>query len=135
MSSPFDQTAFFDVTDASVSLADTGFVYVPAACRDDAPTPAACRLHVAFHGCRQYTALIDDDFYWGAGYNRWAEANRIVVLYPQTTAWNRTLDPTGLTANPNGCWDWWGYSGADYFRQDGKQMQAVRQMIDRLLPD
>ena len=131
----FDQTAFFDVADASVSLADTGFVYVPAACRDDAPAPAACRLHVAFHGCRQYTALIDDDFYWDAAYNRWAEANRIVVLYPQATAWNRMLDPTGLTANPNGCWDWWGYSSADYFRQDGKQMRAVRQMIDRLLPD
>ena len=77
---PFDQTAFFDVNDASVSLAETGFVYVPAACRDDAPTPAACRLHVAFHGYRQYTALIDDDFYWRAAYNRWAEANRIVVI-------------------------------------------------------
>jgi hypothetical protein len=129
----FDQTAFFDATDASVSLAETGFVYVPAVCRGDAPATAACRLHVAFHGCQQYTALIDDDFYWGAAYNRWAEANRIVVLYPQTTAWNRTLDPTGLTANPRGCWDSWGYSSADYFRQNGKQMQAVRQMIDRLL--
>lgn len=131
----FDQTAFFDAADASVSLAEIGFVYVPAACQEDAPAAAACRLHVAFHGCQQYTALIDDDFYWGAGYNRWAEANRIVVLYPQTTAWNRALDPTGLTANPNGCWDWWGYSDPNYFSQDGKQMRAVRQMIDRLLGD
>jgi hypothetical protein len=131
----FDQTAFFDATDASTSLAETGFLYIPADCLDDSASTAACRLHVAFHGCQQYTALIGDDFYWGAGYNRWAESNRIVVLYPQTTAWSRTLDPTGLTANPKGCWDWWGYSGADYFRQDGKQMQAVRKMIDRLLPD
>ena len=22
-------------------------------------------------------------------------------------------DPSGLTANPDGCWDWWGYAGDD----------------------
>ncbi len=112
-----------------MSLADTGFVYVPAVCRDDAQAAAACRLHVAFHGCQQYTALIDDDFYWGAAYNPlpWAKPNRIVVLYPQTTARQRALDPTGLTANPNGCWDWWGCAGdLDYSRQDGKQNRCRR---------
>ena len=46
----------------------------------------------------------------------------------------RALDPTGLTANPKGCWDWWGYSGPDYFRREGQQMQAVHGMIERLLP-
>lgn len=130
----FDQSEFLDGDDASVSLAATGFLYVPASCRDDAPRGEACRLHVAFHGCQQHADLIGDDFYLDGGYNRWAEANRIVVLYPQTTPWERTLDPTGLTANPKGCWDWWGYSGPDYLHQDGKQMQAVHAMVERLLP-
>jgi hypothetical protein len=130
----FDQSEFFDVDDPSVSLAATGFLYVPETCRDDAPPGEPCRLHVAFHGCQQYAGLIGDDFYLDGGYNRWAEANRIVVLYPQTTPWERTLDPTGLTANPKGCWDWWGYSGPDYFRREGQQMRAVHGMIERLLP-
>jgi hypothetical protein len=130
----FDQTEFFVATDPRVSMGEVGFVYVPADCSGDTPSGEPCRLHVAFHGCQQYRELIDDDFYWDAGYNAWAEANRIVVLYPQATAWDRPFDVTGLTANPKGCWDWWGYSGVDYFRRSGKQMQAVKQMIDRLLP-
>jgi predicted esterase len=131
----FDQSEFFSSADPSVSMADAGYVYVPADCLEDAASPQGCRLHVAFHGCQQYTDLIGDDFYWDAGYNAWAEANRIVVLYPQATAWERPSDATGFTANPKGCWDWWGYSGDNYYRQDGKQMQAVRAMIDRMLPD
>jgi poly(3-hydroxybutyrate) depolymerase/endonuclease/exonuclease/phosphatase family metal-dependent hydrolase len=131
----FDQSEFFSPAEASVSLADAGYVYVPADCLDEAASTEVCHLHVALHGCRQYSGLVDDDFYWDGGYNAWAEANRIVVLYPQTTAWKRPSDITGLTANPKGCWDWWGYSGPDYYRQDGKQMQAVRAMIERMLPD
>jgi poly(3-hydroxybutyrate) depolymerase len=131
----FDQTEFFDTGDPRVSMGEVGFVYVPADCAGDEPSDQPCRLHVAFHGCRQYQELVGDDFYWDAGYNAWAEANRIVVLYPQVTAWDGLFDVTGITANPKGCWDWWGYSGLDYFRQSGKQMQAVKEMIDRLLSD
>ena len=40
----------------------------------------------------------------------------------------------GLTANPKGCWDWWGYSGPDYLHQDGRQMRVVHAMVERLLP-
>jgi hypothetical protein len=32
--------------------------------------------------------------------------------------------------NPNGCWDWWGYSGEDYATKKGAQMQAVKQLIE-----
>jgi len=57
------------------------------------------------------------------------------VLYPQATSWRRLTDPSGLTASPDGCWDWWGYAGDDaYFTRDGKQMRAVRAMIARMLP-
>ena len=34
-----------------------------------------------------------------AGYASWADANDIVVLYPQAKT---------TTANPEGCWDWFG---------------------------
>jgi poly(3-hydroxybutyrate) depolymerase len=131
----FDQAEFFDAADASVSLGRVGYVYVPASCSGNAAPAGRCRLHVAFHGCLQHEGEIGDDFYWDGGYNRWAEANRTVVLYPQATAWVRAADPSGIASNPQGCWDWWGYSGADYAGRTGKQMRAVKAMIDRLLPD
>jgi len=131
----FDQTPFFDAEDASTSLNKFGYLYVPQACENDAPSAGACRLHVAFHGCEQYAAKIGDRFAKEAGYNAWADANRVIVLYPQAAQWLRPLvDPSELSANPQGCWDWWGYSGDDYLGRDGKQMRAVRAMIARMLP-
>jgi poly(3-hydroxybutyrate) depolymerase len=124
----FDQSAFFDTDDPAISMNSVAHLYVPAACR----AGKRCRLHVAFHGCKQYQELIGDDFYTEAGYNDWAETNRIVVLYPQTAAWSSAFG-FGTGRNPNGCWDWWGYSGADYHRKDGKQMRAVAAMINVLL--
>jgi poly(3-hydroxybutyrate) depolymerase len=119
----FDQSEFF-AGDAKASLSGVGYVYVPTQCHD-----AACRLHVAFHGCRQNADSRDadrihDDFIRDAGYNRWAAANDLVILYPQATQ---------SAANPYGCWDFWGYSGPDYYGKNGKQMRAVKAMVDRLL--
>lgn len=130
----FDQTAFFDTTDASVSLNRAGHLYVPRQCRGD----AACPLHVAFHGCRQSREAVNRAcgvgrdcaalyFFADAGYNEWADRHGIVVLYPQATEWGSDDD---AARNPRGCWDWWGYSGADYFRKSGKQMRAVERMVD-----
>ncbi len=121
----FDQTEFFDHRGATAGLSGVGYLYVPAACQGG----GACRLHVAFHGCRQNVDArgadrTHDDFVRDAGYNRWAAANRIVVLYPQTT---------DSALNPNRCWDFWGYTGPDYRARSGPQMRAVRSMIDRLL--
>ncbi len=135
----FDQTEFFDTTDPSASLNRAGYLYVPGACENEAPSPVTCRLHVAFHGCEfhgceQYVDKIHDLFVRDAGYNAWAEANHVIVLYPQAAPWLRLSDPSQLSANPQGCWDWWGYSGADYYGRDGKQMRAVKAMIDRMLP-
>jgi hypothetical protein len=120
----FDQSEFFGRDNIAASLAQAGFLYVPAGCA--APAGAGtCRLHVAFHGCQQNPEHIGQAFAWGGGYNRWAEANRIVVLYPQTANWP--------SFNPLGCWDFWGYTGAGYLGRDAKQMRAVKAMIDRLL--
>lgn len=124
----FDQRPFVDGKPIDASLADEGYAYVPQSCLN-----GACRVHVVFHGCRQNVTQIDRRFIEGAGYNAWADSNRLIVLYPQTVA------RSGLAGgswkwlyNPKGCWDWWGYSGIDYHTRDGVQIKAVRAMIERL---
>jgi hypothetical protein len=115
----FDQAEFFDASQRAVSLARAGYAYVPASCAVE-----QCRLHVAFHGCKQDVASVHDDFIRDAAYNRWAASNGIVVLYPQAAA---------SIQNPNACWDFWGYSGPGYYGQQGAQMRAVKAMVDRIL--
>lgn len=109
------------VTDPSAhSLADTARAYVPRACAEG----ARCRVHVALHGCLQSESHVGDAFYARAGYNRWADTNRIVVLYPQTVA--------TAGKNPNGCWDWWGYDSPDYASRAAPQMRAIMSMVEAL---
>ncbi|OQS36186.1 extracellular catalytic domain type 2 short-chain-length polyhydroxyalkanoate depolymerase [Chromobacterium haemolyticum] len=103
------------------SLADEGYVYVPRVCAEG----ETCKVHVALHGCRQYAGAVGDAYYAHAGYNEWADNNRIIVLYPQTTAM-----PPG---NPNGCWDWFGYTGVNFAWKSGVQMRAIKAMADRLV--
>jgi poly(3-hydroxybutyrate) depolymerase len=98
-------------------FADSGFAYVPRDCVDKANE---CRLHLAFHGCRQGNEFIEDRFARMAGLNEWAESNRIIVLYPQVS---KSL------MNPQGCWDWWGYTGDDYDQRGGKQIAGIAAMI------
>lgn len=107
----------------AAELWDHAWLYAPRACRDG----AACGLHVAFHGCNQSAEMVGDEFARLAGYNEWAEANGIVVLYPQV----RSSRVAPL--NPLGCWDWWGYTGEEYATKAGPQIAAVRSMIDALM--
>ncbi|MFZ2990760.1 PHB depolymerase family esterase, partial [Ideonella sp.] len=86
----FDQTTYV----SGHGMATTGWVYVPAACS----AGAVCKLHVVLHGCKQNTATIGQQYVKNTGYNRWADTNGLVMLYPQTS-----------NAATNGCWDWWGY--------------------------
>jgi poly(3-hydroxybutyrate) depolymerase len=107
---------------SAISMAAEGFVYLPRACETE-----RCRLHVAFHGCRQGVDAVDEQFVRNAGYNRWADTNRLIVLYPQAVArywW--------WPFNPRGCWDWWGYTGQAYATKDAPQMRAVMAMVERL---
>jgi len=124
----FDQRPFVRGRAVDASLADEGYAFVPTACRS-----GGCKIHVAFHGCLQNAGEIGRRFVDGAGYNGWAASNRIVVLYPQTVrryglAWGSFR----WLLNPKGCWDWWGYTGADYPTRDGAQLRAVRAMIGAL---
>jgi poly(3-hydroxybutyrate) depolymerase len=118
----FDQAEFLP-SPASHGMAAAGYLYIPPGCEGDA---AGCKLHVVFHGCKQDPATIGDTYVRNAGYNGWADANRILILYPQATA----VPP--LT-NPNSCWDWWAYDDANYAAKSGRQMQAVKRMTERLM--
>ena len=108
----------------STGLAESGWMYVPENCA--AGSADTCRLHVVFHGCKQGGSFVGDAFVRRAGYLEVAEANRIVLLFPQV---EKSLQPL----NAFGCWDWWGYEGEDYATRDGRQIRAVRAMIADLL--
>jgi poly(3-hydroxybutyrate) depolymerase len=117
----FDQKRYAGGDAQAVSLADEGFVYIPKSCDTQ-----RCRIHVAFHGCGQNADAIGEAFVREAGYNRWADSNRLIVLYPQTVA---RYFPV---FNPRGCWDWWGYTGPDYATKNGAQIRAIAAMMRRL---
>ncbi|HET9205501.1 MAG TPA: PHB depolymerase family esterase, partial [Burkholderiaceae bacterium] len=110
----FDQHEFVA---AHQGMAVSGWLFVPQPCAAD----PGCRLHVVLHGCGQNTQSLGDTYVQRTGYNRWADSNRIVVLYPQTS--NDAL---------NACWDWWGYTGADYAQKSGPQVGAIVAMVERL---
>jgi poly(3-hydroxybutyrate) depolymerase len=114
----FDQTEFLPEP-TSHGMAATGFAYVPPSCAAGEP----CRVHIAFPGCKQTTDLIGDAFETETGYNRWADSNHLIILYPQAHA---------TAVNPNACWDWWGYDDPNYATRSGRQMAAVRAMLTRL---
>lgn len=125
----FDQREFVaNLSAEAIGLADTGYAYVPTACQSQ-----ACRVHVVFHGCKQYAGRIGRAVVDHAGYNKWADTNRLIILYPQTA-------PTASTpinpGNPFGCWDWWGFSdlprNSEFARKSGYQISAIRAMLERL---
>ena len=130
----FDQTEFIQRADSPPedSMNARGHIYVPSSCANQ-----TCRLHIAFHGCLQSEQTSGDAFYAHAGYNEWAESNGIIVLYPQAKAFD--------SGNPEGCWDFWGYNGPDWWwgyddpvsscdtpLRAGPQMWAIRRMINRV---
>lgn len=49
---------------------------------------------------------IGDIYAKNSGYNQNADLNKIIVVYPQIKS--------NFVSNANGCWDWWGYTDANY---------------------
>ena len=54
-----------------------------------------------------FRKYINDDYIRHGGYNEVADLNDIIILYPQAIK-------TEVPVNPEGCWDWWGYTGVTY---------------------
>ena len=121
----FDQAAYTgaDIPDA-LSLGDSGYVFVP----QDCAAGAACRVHIALHGCAQDAGHIGQRYVESTGYNAWADTNHLIVLYPQTKA------SSFAPANPQACWDWWSYinHSDDYITKAGLQIKTIKAMLDAL---
>ncbi len=116
----FDQMPF--AGGEANGLAPEGVVYVPPACASD----KGCRLHIVLHGCKQARESVGEAFIEKSGFARWADTNRLVILFPQIA---------GSVVNPNGCWDWWGYTGIDYLSKDAPQIVAIWSMAEHLAMD
>jgi hypothetical protein len=138
----FDQTEFFG-NEPRASMSAFGYAYVPQAVEDGAPA----RVHIALHGCKQGYNYVDyingrpdianvppygNRYFTTTGYNHIADSNNIIVLYPQAEG-----SDGGALENPDGCWDWWGYTSLqpeqpDYYSRDAIQIKAIHGMLARL---
>jgi poly(3-hydroxybutyrate) depolymerase len=106
----------------AATMAEKGYVYVPKSCEQG----QSCTLHISFHGCNQHVEAVGMAYVEKAGFNRYADSNNIVVLYPQNRASNL------MPMNPQACWDWWGYTDANYANRKGQQIQAVVKLAQSL---
>ena len=116
--SEFDQRPF-QSGQMPDGMAGNGIVYVPQICK----TEVGCRVHIAFHGCAQNRETVSDAFIKESGFARWADTNKLIILFPQVAT---------TVSNPQGCWDWWGYTGHDYLTREAPQIKAVRAMLEAL---
>lgn len=116
----FDQAAYA-TPDKKTHMADQGEIYVPKVCADG----ERCGVLIALHGCQQNRDAVGEAFVRESGFNRWADVYKVVVLYPQA---NASLAPL----NPKACWDWWGYTGADYELRNGAQISWMSNALDAL---
>ena len=138
----FDQTEFF-AGEPRACMSEFGYIYVPHAVENG----ATARVHIALHGCKQGHDYVN--FVYGrpdsanqppygnryvttTGYNTMADSNNIIVLYPQVQGRD-----DNFAQNPDGCWDWWGYSSPDpeqpdYYSRNAIQIKAIYGMLRRL---
>lgn len=114
----FDQNEFAGGNAASIHMDDVGFAYIPPECG-----AGGCETHVVIHGCSQGREVLGDEFARHTGYNRWADTNGLIMVYPQFVS---------SPINPNGCADWFGYTGTNYAQKSAPQMRAIVGMVDRL---
>jgi poly(3-hydroxybutyrate) depolymerase len=114
----FDQRPFFE-GEGNTGMEPRGVVYAAPSCVKG----ETCRVHIAYHGCGQNRSATGEAFIKESGYANWADANRLIILFPQAS-----VSPV----NPQGCWDWWGYTGANYLTRDAAQIRIVYKMLETL---
>ena len=94
-------------------MAVEGLMYLPTLC---AANMSSCRVHINYHGCggtAPRTTIPEH-----TGFNEWAEANNIIMLYPQV----------GYISE-DGCYDWTGKTGPKFDTKKGGQLQLVMRML------
>lgn len=104
---------------SEAGMAETGFIYIPTNCTEDENN---CRVHVFLHGCMGNFDYAGTYYVEHTGLNQWAEANDIIIIYPQTAK----NGPSEI--DEKGCWDVWGYTGENFATKNGIQMKAIYDM-------
>lgn len=104
----------------AAGLGEKAYIYVPSECTNRGQS---CKAHLVLHGCAQSNVQIGTAFIEQSGYLPWAEANNIVLAFPQVAP---------AATNPYACWDWWGYTGAAYRWRDGAQMKVLVDWMQEL---
>lgn len=145
----FNQSEFASADDTSnagrsgLDLIRGGFAYIPQNCRrkdqkspDDGHLRAAkCKVHVFAHGCGMAAYAgptpyaFNDTYARRAGFNEVAEANNIVMVYPQL----HYGDTATCASEADDCWDQGGSTGDSYSDKAGAQTKAVMAMVQKLL--
>jgi len=101
------------------NLLKNAIAYVPTACEAN---PAACRIHVNYHGCTD--KIWKRRLLWAnlINLNEYGEANNIIILYPQAAGDKKT----GV-----GCFNWATYTDDPNFdTRQGIQLRTVVAMIE-----
>eukprot|EP00930_Biecheleria_cincta_P072465 TRINITY_DN59859_c0_g1_i1.p1 TRINITY_DN59859_c0_g1~~TRINITY_DN59859_c0_g1_i1.p1 ORF type:complete len:374 (+),score=36.96 TRINITY_DN59859_c0_g1_i1:117-1238(+) len=114
-----------NITAHKAQLLEWAMVYVPKGCESALD---GCRVHLNYHGCTPKSWKQRRLWAQSIGLNEYAEANNIVVVYPQAGG------------NPDigvGCWNWFAYSESGYHdpnfdTRHGAQLRTVVNMIDNL---
>ena len=95
--------------------------YVPDSCK---AAPSQCKLHINYHGCSK--PEWHERIAWATGLdlNEYAEANDMIVLYPQAQ---------GSRSSGEGCWNWEAYGDdPDFDTREGKEMSMVMRIAANL---
>jgi len=124
-------------------IGTTGYAYVPSACKSGEKD---CKLHVALHGCQQFPQwtfkgkigsdesgqkITFGDLFYKNIYNELAEANDIVMLYPQA----HNIGTKEADTNPYGCWAFWALFDDEthsYYTREGREMKMIANMVNAL---
>lgn len=125
----FDQTPYFPA--AWPGLSSIGYVYIPTACQPGG-NATTCKLHVALHGCGMsiWSPQMNTSFVEHTGFNAWADANDMVVLYPQSGGFLEQGLQAPTAQLQAGCFDSYGQTSVEYAFRTGLQMLSIRQMIE-----
>lgn len=107
------------------TLLQWAIVYVPSGCEGE--QLARCARHINYHGCTDNTW--SERLLWvdNIDLNEYAEANDIVVVYPQAA---------GSVESGVGCWNWASYEDDPLFdTKHGVQLQTILKLVDHLPDD
>jgi hypothetical protein len=73
------------------------------------------------------------NFTLNVGLNRWADANQLVVFYPQNGGYAAPGAPrTSSFQQQTGCWDSYGQTGDHYADRNALQFRSVMNIVDAL---